>query len=162
MNYGDTPRWQPMTPRLRPLRLLLAWTFAAASVWVAAGLIPGVALGETGSAFLVAAGVAVINAVVPPLIAALRLPWMLAVGFVAVLFADALALQIAADALPDAIRIDSFGDALLAALVMAATSIVLEVIAGTNDEDEYSLRVVRRIAKRQGGAKHQDEAGIIF
>ena len=88
-----------LIPRLRPLRLLLAWIFAAASVWVAAGLIPGVALGEPGSAFLVAAGVAVINAFLPPLIAALRLPWMLAVGFLAVLFADALALQIAADAL---------------------------------------------------------------
>ncbi len=162
MSYGETPNWQPMTPRLRPLRLVVAWIIAAASVWVAAGLIPGVALEEPGGAFLVAAGVAVINAVLPPLIAALRLPWTLAVGFIAVLLVDALALQLAADALPDAIRVDSFGDALLAALVMAATSIVLEVIAGTNDEDEYSLRVIRRIAKRQGGGRHQDKAGIVF
>ena len=78
------------------------------------------------------------------------------------LFADALALQIAADALPDAIRVDSFGDALLAALVMAATSIVLQVITGTNDDDEYSLRVIRRIARRQGGTPTSDVAGIVF
>ncbi len=105
--YGDTPRWEPMTPRLRPLRLLVAWVISAASVWVAAGLVPGVELGEPGSAFLVAAGVAVLNAVLPPVIAALRLPWMLAVGFLAVLLADALALVIAADVLPDALRVES-------------------------------------------------------
>ena len=110
--YGDTPRWEPMKPQLRPLRLVVAWLIAAASFWVAAGLVPGVGLDEPGGAFLAAAGIAVVNAVLPPIIAALRLPFMLVVGFLAVLFADALALQIAADVLPDAIRVDSFGDAL--------------------------------------------------
>ena len=160
--YGETPRWEPMTPRFRPLRLLVAWLISAVSVLAAAGLIRGVSLEEPWSAFLVAAGVAVVNAVLPPVIAALRLPGTLVVGFVAVLLVDAFALQLAADALPDAIRVDSFGDALLAALVMAATSIVLHVIAGTNDDDEYSLRVIRRIARRQGASANQDVAGIVF
>ncbi len=160
--YGETPRWEPMTPRLRPLRLLVAWVISAASVWVAAGLVSGVSLEEPGAAFLVAAGVAVVNAILPPVIAALRLPGTLVVGFLAVLFVDALALQLAADAFPEAIIVGSFGDALLAALVMAATSIVLQVIAGTNDDDEYSLRVIRRIARRQGAITPQDGAGIVF
>ena len=161
--YGDTPRWEPMTPRLRPLRLLVAWVISAAAVWVAAGLVPGVELGELGSAFLVAAGVAVLNAVLPPVIAALRLPWMLALGFLAVLWADALALVIAAEVLPDALQVDSLGHALVAALLMAATSIALQVVAGTNDDDEYSLRVILRIARRQGAtATQQDVAGIVF
>ena len=46
---------------------------------------------------------------------------------------------------------DNFGWALLAALLVAAVSIVLEVIFGTNDDDTYTLRVVQRIARRQGG-----------
>ena len=36
--------------------------------------------------------------------------------------------------------------ALLAALIVAAVSVVLEVIFGTNDDDTYTLRVVQRVA----------------
>src|SRR4051812_39387138 len=99
--FGEVPRWEPAVPRLRPLRLLVSWGIAAASVWVAAEIVPGVGLHRHGAAFLVAFLIAVLNAVLPPLIASLRLPWMLATGFLAVLFVDAAALQIAADAFPD-------------------------------------------------------------
>ncbi len=46
---------------------------------------PGVGLESTGAAFLVAALVAVLNAVLPPILAALRLPFMLVTGFLLVL-----------------------------------------------------------------------------
>ena len=35
--------------------------------------------------------------------------------------------------------------------LVAAVSVFLEVIFGTNDDDTYTLRVVQRIARRQGG-----------
>ena len=41
-------------------------------------------------------------------------------------------------------------------------SIVLEVIFGTNDDDTYTLRVVQRIARRQGGGARTEVPGIIF
>ena len=154
--------WDPATPRLGLGRLLLGWIVAAASVAVAAWLLPGVALEQTGAAFLVAALIAILNAIVPPLLAALRLPYMLALGFVLVLVADALLLLAARELLPDDIHVDSFGDALLAALVMAAVGVVLQVVLGTNDDDEYSLRVTRRIARRQGRPEHTDVPGIVF
>jgi uncharacterized membrane protein YvlD (DUF360 family) len=113
--YGEQVRWQPATPRLRLLRTLLAWVVAAASVWVAAAIVPGVALEQTGAAFAVAAFLAVLNAVLPPLVAALRLPFMLLAGFLLILIADALVLVLAHELFPDDIRVDSFGDALLAA-----------------------------------------------
>ena len=112
---------------------------------------PGVDLKELGGALLVAAVIAVVNALLPPLVASLRLPFMLVLGFVSVLLIDAAALLIADDVFPDVIAVGSFGDALLASLVMAAVSIVLEVLTGTNEDDEYTLRVVKRIARRQGG-----------
>src|SRR5207344_1816150 len=134
--YGEQVSWQPATPRLRPLRLLISWIVAAASIWVAAAVVPGVGLEQTGAAFVVAALVAVLNAVLPPVLAALRLPFMLIAGFLLVLFADALVLVIAHEVLPDDIHVDSFGDAFLAALVIAAVSVVLQAIVGTNDDDE--------------------------
>jgi uncharacterized membrane protein YvlD (DUF360 family) len=160
--YGEPVRWEPATPRLRVLRMMVSWAVAAASVWVAAAIVPGVALEQTGAAFVVAALLAVLNAVLPPIVAALRLPFMLAAGFVLVLLADALVLSLAHELLPDDIHVESFGDALLAALAISAASLVLQAILGTNDDDEYNVRVTRRIARRQGASAVTDERGIVF
>ena len=45
---------------------------------------------------------------------------------------------------------------------MAAVSILLQVITGTNDDDEFNVRVVKRIAKRQGVEANTDTPGILF
>ena len=161
-DYGEAVRWAPERPRLRPLRLILEWAIAAASVWAAAALLPGVALERTGAAFLVAAAVAVLNAVLPPVLAALRLPFMLVTGFLVVLIADALMLLLAEAIFPDDVHIDGFGSALLAAFVMTAVSMALDVVLGMNDDDQYTVRVTRRIAKRQGAHAGTDVPGILF
>ena len=161
-SYGAEVAWEPTAPRLRPLRLIVSWAVSAASVYVAAAIVGGVGIDDPGGAFLVAAMIALINAVLPPVIAALRLPFTLVSGFLLVLFADAGALMLTDELFPDVLTIGSFGDALLAALVMAAVSIVIQVLTGTNDDDEYTLRVVKRIARRQGGETRTDAPGIIF
>src|SRR5918995_2552929 len=102
------------------------------------------------------------TALVPPMLAALRLPFMLVAGLLLVLAADALMLQVASDLLPDDVRVGSFGDALLAAVVVSAASVVLETLLGTNDDDAYTLRVTRRIARRQGTSAPTDVPGIVF
>ena len=145
-SYGQEPSWQPARPRLNLVRLLGAWIVAAASVYVAAGLVPGFSLERPGSAFLVAAAIALFNAVLPPLVAALRLPWMLGLGFVLVLGVNALALVLADDLLPSFGQVDSFGIALLAALIMAAVAMLLQVMLGTNDRRRR--RAPRRSTRR--------------
>ena len=96
------------------------------------------------------------------MLAALRLPFMLALGFVLVLILNALLLEFASRVLDNTFVVDNFGWALLAALVVAAVSVVLEVIFGTNDDDTYTLRVVQRIARRQGGGERSEVPGIIY
>ena len=160
--YGEAVAWQPERPRFKPLRLLLSWALTAASLGVAAAILPGVDIAGPVGALAVAAVVAALNAVIPPVLAALRLPFMLALGFLLVLMANALVLKLASDALDNTFVVDTFGWALLAALLVAAVSVVLEVIFGTNDDDTYTLQVVQRIAKRQGGATRTDVPGIIY
>jgi uncharacterized membrane protein YvlD (DUF360 family) len=161
-SYGQHTGWQPGKPRLKPIRLLVSWVVEAASVWVAAAIVPGFTLSDPAAAFGVAAAIALFNAVLPPLVAALRLPFTLVVGFLLVLVLDALALMVADAVLPRFGEIDGFGSALLAALVMAAVSMVLQVILGTNDDDEYTLRTVRRVARRQGASDPSPAPGILF
>ncbi|HEU5264957.1 MAG TPA: phage holin family protein, partial [Gaiellaceae bacterium] len=70
---------------------------------------------------------------------------------------------LAADALTDsAIRVDGFWSALVAALVISAVSTALEVVAGTNDDDAYTIRVIQRIARRSGERVETNEPGIVF
>jgi uncharacterized membrane protein YvlD (DUF360 family) len=160
--YGERVTWQPERPRFRPLRLLLSWLVTALALWLAALVLPGVDVVDHGAALGMAAVLAILNAVLPPVIAALRLPFMLAVGFVLVLILNALLLQLGSDILERTYVVDGFGWALLAALVVAVVSVVLEVVFGTNDDDTYALRVIQRIAKRQGGATRTDVPGIVF
>jgi uncharacterized membrane protein YvlD (DUF360 family) len=160
--YGETVSWEPERPRFKPLRLLLSWALTAASLWVAAAILPGVDIVGVGGALAVAVVVAVLNALLPPVLAALRLPFMLALGFVLVLVLNALLLEFASRVLDNTFAVDSFGWALLGALVVAAVSVALEVIFGTNDDDTYTLRVVQRIARRQGGGARSEVPGIIY
>jgi len=161
-SYGETLTWEPRAPRISLLRLLVSLAMLTASVYLAALLVPGVALDRAGAGLIVAITLAFLNAVVPPVLAALRLPFMVAIGFILILLVDAALLMLVDAVFPDWLRVDSYGDALLMALVMAAIGILLPVIAGTNDDDEYTLRVTRRIARRLGTEDRTDVPGIIY
>jgi uncharacterized membrane protein YvlD (DUF360 family) len=160
MEQGETT-WQPEKLRIRPLQLLVRWVLTAAALGVAAAILPGVDIADASGAFVVAVVVAALNAIVPPLFAAIRLPLTLLFGFLLALVLSALILEFASDVLKS-FEVDSFWWALLAALVMAAVSVVLEVIFSANDDDTYTLRVIRRVARRQGGATQTDAPGIVF
>jgi uncharacterized membrane protein YvlD (DUF360 family) len=160
--YDEPMAWEPEPVRWTPISLLIALLVSAVSVGVGAWVAPGVTLDGALDALAVAAVLAVFNALIPPVIGALRLPFTFVLGFLLVLAADAAILLLAAEVLPDDIHVGSFGDALIASLVMAATTIVLAVVLGTDDDETYALRVTRRIARRQGIIERTDKPGIIF
>src|SRR5215212_8793925 len=160
--YGEAVRWQPETPRVGLLRFLLAWIITAASIAVSVWITPGASIDGIGGAFLVAAVLGVLNAVLPAILAALRLPYMLVTGFLLVLAADAALLLLTARIVPSDIHVGTFWDALLASLLIAAVSMVLQIVFGTNDDTEYTARVTRRIARRLGAHAGTDAPGIVY
>ena len=115
--------------RLRPLRLLVAWVLSAPGLLVAALIVPGVSVDNFFGALAVTAVIAVLNAIVPPVLAALRLPFTIATTFLLVLIADALMLM-AADSLTEgAISVDSFWWALVTALIASAVTTAFSIVA---------------------------------
>ena len=158
--YGHS--WKPERPRLKVFPLLVSWFATGVALMVAAWVLPGVDIGTFWGALVVAAVIAALNAIIPPFIAALRLPLTLVLGFLLVLIADALILQIAAslDVTDGVFTVDNFGWALLAALVVAAVSVVLAVLLGSDDTG--SIRTSHRIAKRQGIIASTDVPGIVY
>src|SRR4051794_2697897 len=87
--FAEPVVWTPEIPRIRPGHVLLSWTVAALAVAAAAALLSGFDLSHSLAAFAVAATIAVLNALLPPVIAALRLPFTVVAGFVLILLADA-------------------------------------------------------------------------
>ena len=160
--YGQSTAWQPERPRLQLFPLLVSWFATGVALMVAAAILPGVDIESFWGALLIAAVVAALNAVIPPVLAALRLPLTLVLGFLVVLIADALILQIAADLnVTDGVfTVDNFGWALLAAFIVAAVSVVLAVILGSDDTS--AIRIAQRIARRQGIIASTDVPGIIY
>src|SRR4051812_40338754 len=158
--YGESTAWKPEHPRWRVVPLVASWLVTGVALMTAAGLLPGVRIDDFGGALIGAATAALLNAIIPPVLAALRLPLTLVLGFLLVLLADA-AILLLTDALTNGIlRVDSFGWALLAALVVAAVSVVLDVFLGS--DDTYSIRVAARIARRQGIIARTEVPGIVY
>ena len=160
--YGEKPVWSPGRPRLRPLSLLVSWLVSGAALLIAAWLVPGAAVNDFLGALFAVAVIAVLNALAPPLIAAVRLPYMLVVGFLLILGLDALML-LAADQVTDGdLQVDSFWSALGVALVASALGVALETLFGTNDDDTYTFRVTQRIARHSGEQVQTSAPGILF
>jgi uncharacterized membrane protein YvlD (DUF360 family) len=158
--YGKT--WQPERPQLKLFPLLVSWFATGVALMVASWLLSGVDIGSFWGALVVAAIVAALNAIIPPVLAALRLPLTLVFGFLLVLIADALILQIAAglNITDGTFTVDSLGWALLAALIVAAVSVVIAVLLGSDDMG--SIRTAQRVAKRQGIIASTDVPGIVY
>jgi uncharacterized membrane protein YvlD (DUF360 family) len=149
-------------PRFRPLRLLVAWIVWGLALLLAAAILPGLDIHSFGEALVAAAVIAVLNALLPPVLAAIRLPFTLVLGLVLVLVLDALMFMLASRIRPEAIEVDSFWWALLAAFIASVFLVALDPIIRSNDDETYMLRMTQRIARRTGGLIRSQEPGIVF
>ena len=105
---GRSARSHGERPRIQVFPLIVSWLATGVAFMVAAGILPGVSIDGFWGALLVAAIVAALNAVIPPVLAALRLPLMLVLGFLLVLVADA-GILLVTDALTDGVlTVDGF------------------------------------------------------
>jgi uncharacterized membrane protein YvlD (DUF360 family) len=163
LTYGESPTtWEPARPRFHAGRVIVSWLAAAASLLIAAKLVPAVEVGSFGGAAAATLVIAVLNAIIPPLVTALRIPYMALAGFGVILLVDAAMLEAVSAIAPGAIKVDSFWWALVAALVASAVGVILDIVFGTNDDDTYTLRVTRRLARRRGGGVGTDSPGLVF
>jgi uncharacterized membrane protein YvlD (DUF360 family) len=162
VSYGEAPAWEITRPEIHPVRVLSAWLLTALALLIAASVVPGASIGNFRNALAAAAAIAVLNAVIPPVVAALRIPLMALLGFFVVLALDAALLLLADNITGGDLTIDSFWAAVGVALVAAAVGVVLNIVLGTNDDDTYTFRVIQRIARRANDRIETDRPGIVF
>lgn len=103
--------------------LLLIWLITALGLWFVTLLVPGVRTRSVGDLLLAALVLGAINALIRPLLWVLTLPLtVLSFGLFALLI-NALMVKLASALVPG-FEVDRFGDALLAAVIMALLAIV--------------------------------------
>src|SRR4051794_1105244 len=105
---GGQP-WRPERLRVHPLRLVINWLLSGLALLGAAAILPGVAVEGFWGGLVAAFLIAILNALLPPVLAALRLPLTALFGFLLILVLDALMLSAAADVAPGALSVDGFG-----------------------------------------------------
>jgi uncharacterized membrane protein YvlD (DUF360 family) len=159
--YGSLPHWSPSRPRFGVVAFVSTWLVSAVALLIAAAIIPGASVSSLRAAAVAAAVIGVLNALLPPVVAAVRLPFTLLFGFVLVLVLDALML-LAAEHIAGGLHVSSFWSALAVGIVASAAGAVLGAVLGTNDDDVYALRVIQRIARREGGRVVTDRPGVVF
>lgn len=160
--YGEKPTWDPVRPKYTVAHVVAHWIISAASLLVAAWMLPGIHLDGPQGAFFIVAFVAILNALLAPLVAAIRLPFSVALGFVISLLLSAVLIQAAATAFPEFLHVDNFAWSFATAFLSSAVGVVIAVMIGVNDDDLYTLRLSQRIARRQGGAERTDVPGIVL
>ena len=102
--------------------LLLIWLITALGLWLVTVLVPGVSIRSAGDLMLAALVLGAINAVIRPLLWVFTMPLtVLSFGLFALII-NAFMVKITADLVPG-FEVDSFGNALLAALIMALLAI---------------------------------------
>jgi uncharacterized membrane protein YvlD (DUF360 family) len=140
-------------------RLLALWVLVALVFWAAVAVLPGISVPSFGAALLTTGAIAVLNALLWPLLIRLFLPLtVLTFGLGSLVLSAAItsiAIELVDGSAPD------FGSAVLAAFAISV-SLMLLTPALSLDDDVRQLRLVRRRARRIRDAERTEVPGVIL
>ena len=106
------------------MSFLVHWAIVAASLWVAAYLIPGVHVGSVSALLIAALVLGLVNALVRPILTILTLPITILTLGLFYLVVNGVAFALAASLVPG-FELAGFGSAILGALLVSLVSWVL-------------------------------------
>jgi uncharacterized membrane protein YvlD (DUF360 family) len=141
------------------LRVLFLWVLIALIFWGAAALLPGIDVPSFGAVLLTTALVALLNALLWPLLIRLFLPLTVVTFGLGSLVLNAAIVSVSIK-LVDGTAPD-FLSGVAAAFVLSA-SLTLLAPALSIDDDARQLRLVRRRARRVRASDHTDIPGVIL
>ena len=108
-------------------RLLLTWACNVAAIWVAAKLLDGIDYESFWHLVVAGALFGIVNWLVKPIVTLLALPVIVLTLGVALFFVNLLMLYLTSWLAPG-FRIDGFGDAVLATLIIWVVNLVLRAV----------------------------------
>jgi len=106
------------------VHLIVGWLLSAWALWLVAQIVPGIAVRDFGAALLATLVIAVVNAVVGPVLRFLAWPLTILTLGLFLLVINAILLKLAAMITPG-FRVRGFLDAILGALALTVLNAVL-------------------------------------
>jgi putative membrane protein len=143
------------------VRLLVIWAIEAAALVVLATFLPGLQLSrwETGAAAIVA--IALLNALLRPLILLLAVNLPVLLFGVLALSLNAIMVILASELLPG-FAVDSIGTAFAVALGLSVANTVFTGLLSINDDDSFYRNVIRRLARRRAPRGDLGRSGTVL
>ncbi len=142
-------------------RLAIEFVVSALSFWLVAAVLPGIDLDNLASAALAAAAVALLNALLWPIIARVASRAILwTAGLLGIVLNGAILLL--AEALIDGFAIDSLTTAAIASLAITFVSIAVGSMLSLDDDDVWRRQTMRRMVQRLQPPEPTDEPGVLF
>ena len=106
------------------IRLIIRWVLNAFALYIVAKILPGIHLLDFGSALVAVIVIALVNALIKPLLFLLTLPVTIVTFGLFALVLNALMLMLAS-ALTPGFKIDGFGTALLGSILLSIVTTIL-------------------------------------
>ena len=143
------------------LRVIAVWLITAATLVLLGVLLPGVEVRSFGSALIAAALIGLFNALVWPLVVRLALPFtVLTLGLGVLVLNGAVILAVAA--ISRGFVVSGLLSGIIVVVGLTLVNTLATSLLGIDDDDFYYRNVIKRQARRGGGAIETDVPGVLF
>ena len=141
-------------------RLLVTLVVSAVSFWLTAWLLPGITVDRLLDAVVVVIAMALINALIRPLVLGFVGPRSLILTGISVLVLQVLVFLVACNVAPG-VNVDGFTTALVGSFVYAGFNTLLTAILGVDSGDSfYGLLIQNLLVER--AAETTDQPGLVI
>ncbi len=143
-------------------RALLTLVATVAALFLSAWILPGVEITD-GPAGLIGAAItiALLNAIIWPLLIRFALPFTVLTFGAGVLFLNG-AIVLLASSIDNGLTIDGFWGAFFTALILSLVTTALMGMLSIDDDGPWQRNVVQRQARRAAGVEATDVPGLFF
>jgi putative membrane protein len=142
-------------------RILVIWVIEALALVILTFLISGLRVDSLVTAFVAAAAIGLLNAVLWPMLSYVLLPFaVLTLGLLALVLNGAIVWL--AGLLVPGFQVDNLLTAILAAVGLTAINTIASALLTIDDDNSWYRNVVRRRAKRIAKPEETDVPGVLF
>ena len=142
-------------------RILLVWILSAITVWVVGELMPGVTLKSFGAAVWLIAVIALLNALVWPVLLRVALPLtVLTLGFGVLLVNGAVVFLLSELSL--GLHVSSFAGAVVITICVSVVDTAATSVLAIDDDGFWYRNVVERNARRTAPGSELDKPGLLL
>ncbi len=135
------------------LQLLLRWSIMALGVTIATKLVPGIVCDEVSTLIIVVVLLSFLNAVLKPLLMLFALPFIVVTMGLGIVLINATLFWLVSE-LVDGFTVTSFGAALLGAVIVSVTNLLVGAVLGGKPTEGKNGR---RGGRRKSGGKGKDD-----